>query len=241
VLPLDVRLSAYSDGYEFPRRQSQVPGEAGLIDVLRRPLGGEGRLVKRVFDAVLAACAIVVLSPLMLAAAIAIRLETRGPVLFRQLRHGYNHKPIEIWKFRSMRIETCDPDAREIVTRGDPRVTRVGRFIRKWSIDELPQLFNVLRGDLSLVGPRPHALDAVSSRHEAFESIVDGYAARHRVPPGVTGWAQIHGWRGEIDDPAQLKARFEHDLYYIENRSMALDLYVLAMTPLRLLNTRNAY
>lgn len=241
VLPLDVRLSAYSDGYEFPRRQSQAPGEAGLIDVLRRPLGGEGRLVKRAFDAVLAACAIVVLSPLMLATATAIRLESKGPVLFRQLRHGYNHKPIEIWKFRSMRIETCDPDAREIVTRGDSRVTRVGRFIRRWSIDELPQLFNVLRGDLSLVGPRPHALDAVSSRHEAFESIVDGYAARHRVPPGVTGWAQIHGWRGEIDDPAKLKARFEHDLYYIENRSMALDLYVLAMTPLRLLNTRNAY
>ena len=189
----------------------------------------------------LAALALAVLSPVMLAASVAIRLDGPGPVLFRQMRHGYNHRPVEIWKFRSMRIETCDPEARRVVTRDDPRVTGVGRFIRKWSIDELPQLFNVLRGDLSLVGPRPHALDAVSSRQQAFELIVDGYASRHRVPPGVTGWAQIHGWRGEIDDPEKLKARFEHDLYYIENRSLALDLYVLAMTPLRLLNTRDAY
>ena len=241
VLPLDVRLSAYSDGYEFPRRQAPAPGEAGIVGALRRPLGGEGRLAKRAFDIVLAALALAVLSPVMLAASVAIRLDGPGPVLFRQMRHGYNHRPVEIWKFRSMRIETCDPEARRVVTRDDPRVTGVGRFIRKWSIDELPQLFNVLRGDLSLVGPRPHALDAVSSRQQAFESIVDGYASRHRVPPGVTGWAQIHGWRGEIDDPEKLKARFEHDLYYIENRSLALDLYVLAMTPLRLLNTRDAY
>ena len=133
------------------------------------------------------------------------------------------------------------PTARKVVTKGDPRVTRVGRFIRKTSIDELPQLFNVLAGTLSLVGPRPHVLNAVSSRAQTFSEIVGGYSGRHRVPPGITGWAQINGWRGEIDDPEKLRQRFEHDLYYIENWSLKLDLYILAMTPLRLLRAENAY
>ena len=164
-----------------------------------------------------------------------------GPILFRQPRHGYNHRPVEVWKFRSMYAGDCDPAARRIVTRDDPRVTRVGRVIRRWSIDELPQLFNVLSGELSLVGPRPHALDAVSSRQESFEAIVDGYAARHKVRPGITGWAQVNGWRGEIDDPEALRRRVEHDLHYIENWSIWLDLRILAMTPLRLLDTRKAY
>ena len=140
-----------------------------------------------------------------------------------------------------MRAADCDPAARRIVTRDDPRVTRVGRVIRRWSIDELPQLFNVLTGDLSLVGPRPHALDAVSSRQQSFEAIVEGYAARHKVRPGITGWAQINGWRGEIDDPEALRRRVEHDLHYIENWSIWLDLRILALTPFRLLDTRNAY
>jgi lipopolysaccharide/colanic/teichoic acid biosynthesis glycosyltransferase len=192
-------------------------------------------------DVVGASLAILVFLPIMLATALAIRLETPGPILFRQPRHGYNHCPVEIWKFRSMLASECDPAARRIVTRGDPRVTRVGRVIRRWSIDELPQLFNVLAGDLSLVGPRPHALAAMSSRHEPFEALVDGYAARHKVRPGLTGWAQIHGWRGEIDDPAALRSRVEHDLHYIENWSVWLDLYVLAVTPLRLLDGRRAY
>jgi lipopolysaccharide/colanic/teichoic acid biosynthesis glycosyltransferase len=148
---------------------------------------------------------------------------------------------VDVWKFRSMHAADCDSAARRIVVRGDPRVTRVGRVIRRWSLDELPQLFNVLKGDLSLVGPRPHALAAVSSRQESFEAIVDGYAARHKVRPGITGWAQVHGWRGEIDDPEALRRRVEHDLYYIENWSVWLDLYVLVVTPLRLITTRNAY
>ena len=134
-----------------------------------------------------------------------------------------------------------DPLARQIVTKGDKRVTRVGRFIRKTSLDELPQLFNVLRGDLSLVGPRPHAVHAISSGNEAFVAIVDGYFGRHKVKPGITGWAQIKGWRGEIDQPDKLQKRFEHDLYYIENWSLLLDLYILAMTPISLLRTKSAY
>ncbi len=241
VLPLDVRLSAYSADYAFPRRRASGAAEGGLIDVMRRPLAGSGRIRKRAFDLVLAGVALLLLAPVMLAVALAIRLESRGPVIFRQMRHGYNHRSVEVWKFRSMYHESTDATARRVVTREDPRVTRVGRFIRKTSLDELPQLVNVLRGDLSLVGPRPHVLAAVSSRQQAFEEIVEGYAARHKVPPGVTGWAQIHGWRGEIDDPEKLQKRFEHDLYYIENWSIWLDFYVLAMTPLRLLDTRNAY
>ena len=237
VLPVDIRLSAYSSDFEFRRRGA----DAGFIPVLDRPLRGSGRAAKRAFDLVAASLALVALSPVMLATALAIRLETRGPVIFRQQRHGYNHQPVEVWKFRSMRHEAADPTARKVVTKGDPRVTRVGRFIRKTSIDELPKLFNVLAGALSLVGPRPHVVNALSSRAQTFSEIVGGYSGRHRVAPGVTGWAQINGSRGEIDEPEKLRQRFEHDLYYIENWSLKLDLYILAMTPLRLLRAENAY
>lgn len=241
VLPVDVRLSCYSANFTFPRRSGLSITEPGLIDVSDRPLSGGKRLAKRALDVALTSLVTLPLLPVMAVTAIAIRLDSPGPVIFKQYRDGYNHKPVEVWKFRSMYADQSDPKARNIVTKGDPRVTRVGRFIRKWSIDELPQLFNVLRGDLSLVGPRPHAVNAISSRQQAFEEIVDGYAARHRVPPGVTGWAQINGLRGEIDDPETLLRRVEHDLYYIENRSIWLDLYILAMTPLKLLDTKNAY
>ncbi len=126
------------------------------------------------------------------------------------------------------------------MTKGDPRVTRVGRFIRKTSLDELPQLFNVLAGSLSLVGPRPHALQAKAAE-QLYQDVVDGYFARHKVRPGLTGWAQINGWRGETDTEEKIKKRVEHDLYYIENWSVFLDLYILVMTPFALLNSENAY
>jgi Undecaprenyl-phosphate glucose phosphotransferase len=240
VLPVDVRLSDFSDDPAFQRRGGRFEGR-GLIGVMARPLRMRQRLVKRALDVAGALVAIVLLSPVLLVTAVAIRLDTRGPILFRQHRHGYNHRPVEVWKFRSMHVADCDPTARRVVTRGDARVTRVGRHIRRWSIDELPQLFNVLGGSLSLVGPRPHVLDAVSSRQESYEAIVDGYAARHKVRPGVTGWAQIHGWRGEIDDPTALRRRVEFDLHYIENWSIWLDLRILLLTPFRLLDGRNAY
>lgn len=240
VLPLDVRLSDFSTDAGF-RRRSSWDGPGGFIELVSRPLRSGQRAAKRALDIVGAAVAMTVFLPVMLVTALAIRLDSAGPILFRQPRHGYNHRPVEVWKFRSMVASECDPAARRIVTRGDTRVTRVGRVIRRWSIDELPQLFNVLAGDLSLVGPRPHALAAMSSRKEPFEALVDGYAARHRVRPGLTGWAQIHGWRGEIDDPSALRSRVEHDLYYIENWSIWLDLYILAVTPLRLLDARRAY
>lgn len=241
VLPLDIRISASSADCDFSRRWRQAPREAGMIHVMRRPLEGARRIAKRALDLVGAAAALVVLALPMLAVAVAIRLESRGKVIFKQKRHGYNHREVVVWKFRSMYAEQCDAAAVRVVTRGDPRVTRVGAFIRKTSLDELPQLFNVLAGSLSLVGPRPHALVGRASTDQTFEQIVDGYSGRHKVKPGITGWAQIHGWRGEIDDPEKLRRRFEHDLYYIENWSLWLDLKILLRTPLSLLNTRSAY
>lgn len=241
VLPLDIRLAAHAGELKFRPRTYSYVGSVPLIDVVDRPLADWDAIAKRALDIVAASAAIVLLSPLMAAAAIAVKLDSPGPVIFRQKRHGFNNQAVEIFKFRSLHHAMSDPEARQIVTRNDSRVTRVGAFIRKTSIDELPQLFNVLRGDLSIVGPRPHAIHAKSSRDETFTEIVDGYFGRHKVKPGITGWAQIHGWRGEIDEPEKLVKRFEFDLYYIENWSLLLDLYILAMTPISLFRTKAAY
>jgi lipopolysaccharide/colanic/teichoic acid biosynthesis glycosyltransferase len=177
----------------------------------------------------------------MAAVALAIKLDSKGPVLFRQRRYGFNNELIEVFKFRSMYVEASDANAAKLVSKGDPRVTRVGRFIRKTSLDELPQLFNVVfSGNLSLVGPRPHALQA-KAEHRLYEEAVDGYFARHRVKPGITGWAQVNGWRGETDTKDKIQRRVEHDLYYIENWSLLFDVYILMRTPFSLLNTEQAY
>jgi exopolysaccharide biosynthesis polyprenyl glycosylphosphotransferase len=184
--------------------------------------------------------ALVLLAPLMALVALAIRLESRGPVLFRQKRYGFNNELIEIYKFRSMYTGMADAEASRLVTRDDPRVTRVGRFIRRTSLDELPQLFNVVRGDLSLVGPRPHALKA-KAVGRCYDDAVEDYFVRHKVKPGITGWAQINGWRGETDTQEKIEKRVEHDLYYIDNWTIFLDLYILARTPFALLATENAY
>jgi lipopolysaccharide/colanic/teichoic acid biosynthesis glycosyltransferase len=162
-------------------------------------------------------------------------------VLFKQKRYGFNNDLIEVYKFRSMYVDHSDATAAKLVTKGDPRVTRVGRFIRKTSLDELPQLFNVVfKGNLSLVGPRPHAVNAKAETRR-YDEAVDGYFARHRVKPGITGWAQINGWRGETDTHEKIQKRVEHDLYYIENWSVLLDLYIFLRTPFALLKTENAY
>lgn len=248
VLPQQVHLSSFTSDFSFrdsraseaaKRNASQAFGE--LIPAAKGTFGAERRLTKRVFDILISSVAIVLLSPVLLITALAVRWDSPGPILFRQTRHGFSDRPIKVLKFRSMYDDQCDPHARKVVGRGDPRVTKVGRIIRKSSIDELPQLFNVLSGSLSLVGPRPHAVNAVSSDMDRFARIVDGYSARHRLPPGITGWAQINGWRGEIDDPEKLRNRFAHDLYYIENWSIWMDLKILFKTPLSLFNTQSAY
>ncbi|MBB3998248.1 undecaprenyl-phosphate glucose phosphotransferase [Aureimonas pseudogalii] len=241
VLPLDIRVSALSADMRFRPRTVSYEGEVPLLDVLHRPLADWDLVAKRMLDLAVGSLALILLSPMMLATALAIKLDSPGPVFFRQKRHGYNNQIINVWKFRSLRHEMADPTARKLVTKDDPRVTRIGRFIRRTSIDELPQLFNVMTGELSLVGPRPHAVHARSSADETFTDIVEGYFGRHKVKPGITGWAQIKGWRGEIDHDMKLQKRFEHDLYYIENWSLLLDILILIRTPRSLLKSEGAY
>jgi exopolysaccharide biosynthesis polyprenyl glycosylphosphotransferase len=240
-LPIDVRLAAHANRIRFRPRSYSYLGAAPMLDVFDKPLGDRDVLVKMVFDKMIGVLALIAISPVLLLTALAIRLDSRGPILFKQKRYGFNNELVEVYKFRSMYVDKLDATASKLVTRDDPRVTRVGRFIRKTSIDELPQLFNVvLRGDLSLVGPRPHAIHAKAADRQ-YDEVVEGYFARHRVKPGITGWAQIHGWRGETDTQEKIQARVDHDLYYIENWSLWLDLYILAVTPLSLVKTQNAY
>ena len=240
VLPVDIRLAAHTSKLRFAPRAYSYIGALPFIDLADRPLADWNTVQKWLFDRVIGILALIVVSPLMLATAIAIKLGSRGPVLFRQKRYGFNNELIEVWKFRSMYVEQSDRDAVKLVTKDDPRVTQVGRCIRKTSLDELPQLFNVLSGQLSLVGPRPHALQAKAA-DQLYQDVVDGYFARHRVKPGVTGWAQINGWRGETDTAEKIQKRVEHDLYYIENWSVLFDLYILLRTPFALLKADNAY
>jgi lipopolysaccharide/colanic/teichoic acid biosynthesis glycosyltransferase len=177
----------------------------------------------------------------MVLTALAIKLDSKGSILFRQKRYGFNNELIEVFKFRSMYTDQSDIKADKLVTKNDPRVTRVGRFIRKTSLDELPQLFNVVfKGNLSLVGPRPHAVNAKAD-NRLYDHVVDGYFARHKVKPGITGWAQINGWRGETDTEEKIQQRVQHDLFYIENWSILLDFYILVVTPFALMKTENAY
>ena len=215
-------------------------GAAQMLSVFDKPVAAWDGILKRSLDVMLAITALSVLWPVMLLTALAIRLDSSGPVIFRQRRFGFNNQIIDVLKFRSMYVDQSDADARKVVTRHDARVTRVGRIIRKTSIDELPQLFNVLRGELSLVGPRPHAINA-HTQDRLWDEVIEGYFGRHRVKPGITGWAQINGFRGEVDTDNKIRRRVEHDLYYIENWSLLFDLYIIAMTPLRLFDTRNAY
>lgn len=240
VLPVDVRLSAHATNMRLRPRAYSYIGSVPMLDILDKPINDWDAIAKRLFDIVFSLLGIVLFSPIMLATAIAIKLDSKGPVIFKQKRHGFNNEVINVWKFRSMYSDQCDPTAKLAVTKNDSRVTRVGRFIRKTSIDELPQFFNALGGSLSLVGPRPHAVSA-NSNNVLYNDVVDGYFARHKVKPGVTGWAQINGWRGEIDKAEKIVMRTEYDLSYIENWSLWFDLKILFLTPIRLLNTENAY
>jgi Undecaprenyl-phosphate glucose phosphotransferase len=241
VLPVDIRLAAHSNKLRFRPRTYSYLGDVPMLDMLDKPITDWDVVMKWLFDRLFGGVLLVLASPLMLLTAIAIRLDSRGPVLFRQKRYGFNNELIEVYKFRSMHVDQCDATASQLVRKGDPRVTRVGAFIRKTSIDELPQLFNVVfKGNLSLVGPRPHAVHA-KAENRRYDEAVDGYFARHRVKPGITGWAQICGWRGETDTQEKIQRRVEHDLFYIENWSVLFDLRILARTPLALARTENAY
>jgi Undecaprenyl-phosphate glucose phosphotransferase len=241
VLPVDIRLAAHSNKLRFRPRAYSYIGNVPVLDVFDKPITDWDVVMKWLFDKIVGGLILIAASPLMLITAIAIKLDSRGPVFFKQKRYGFNNELIEVYKFRSMYVDQCDATASKLVQKGDPRVTRVGAFIRKTSIDELPQLFNVVfKGNLSLVGPRPHAVHA-KAENRLYDEAVDGYFARHRVKPGITGWAQISGWRGETDTHEKIQRRVEHDLYYIENWSVLFDLFILAKTPLALARTEHAY
>lgn len=241
VLPVDIRLAAHTTKLRFRPRAYSYIGNVPFIDIFDKPLADWDFVLKWFFDKVIASLALFFLFPVMVGVALAVKFTSKGPVLFKQKRYGFNNELIEVYKFRSMFTDMSDATASKLVTKDDPRVTPVGRFIRKTSLDELPQLFNVLKGELSLVGPRPHALQAKAASQN-YDDVVDGYFARHRVKPGITGWAQIHGWRGETDTEEKIKKRVEFDLYYIENWSIFLDLYILIKTPFCLVfDSENAY
>ena len=230
----------------FRQATQPLPFRAGAAVVPARPSLAASQaslLAKTLCDRLVALMAVVLLLPLLLLIAVAIRLDSPGPVVFRQRRHGRGHQEFLVFKFRTM---TWTPDAssrdgRVQTRRGDCRVTRVGDFLRKTSLDELPQLFNVLNGSMSLVGPRPHPV-AMQTEDQLCEEAIPDYALRHRVKPGITGWAQVNGHRGATATIGQLRCRVEHDLYYIEHRSFLFDLRILLLTPIRILfNRDNAF
>ena len=241
VLPVDIHLSAHASELRFRPRYYSNLAQTPTLPMFEKPITDWDMVMKWAFDRVVGMILLVIAAPLMAVVALAIKLDSKGPIFFRQQRFGFNNEKIGVLKFRSLYHDCADPRASKVVTKNDPRVTRVGRFIRKTSLDELPQLLNVVfRGNLSLVGPRPHAVQG-KLQNRLFDETVDGYFARHRVKPGITGWAQINGWRGEIDNETKIQKRVEFDLYYIENWSMLFDLYILWRTPLALLKTENAY
>jgi Undecaprenyl-phosphate glucose phosphotransferase len=211
-------------------------GSVVTMQVLRPPLSHLQQVAKRVFDVVVAAAALVMLAPLLTLVAIAIKLDSAGPVLFRQTRHGFNNETIDVFKFRSMTgLENGDHFVQAV--RNDPRITRVGAILRRTNIDELPQLINVLRGEMSIVGPRPHA----TAHNKLFEGKISVFSRRHVVKPGITGWAQVNGYRGATQTLEQMRRRVEHDLYYIDNWSFRFDLRILIMTLFSKSAYTNAY
>ena len=230
-----VSIHVVPDLLQFMVLRSRVEDLDGLptINLSETPLEGWSRFVKRAFDLAVAALALIVLSPVMLLIALLIWLDDRGPVFYKQVRMGLDGKPFEIYKFRSMRVAAEAETGAVWADRDDPRRTRIGSFIRAWSLDELPQLLNVIAGDMSVVGPRPERPQFV----EQFRAEFPEYMLRHKVRAGMTGWAQVHGWRGNTS----IRMRIEHDLYYIENWSLMLDVKILFMTVIHGLRHENAY
>jgi putative colanic acid biosynthesis UDP-glucose lipid carrier transferase len=208
-----------------------------MVPVWHRPLAGLPTVLKRAIDVCASAILLVFLLPLIVVVAALIKLDSRGPVLFQQQRFGLGQQPFNLYKFRSMRCDAASDPSGPQARRHDPRVTRIGRFLRRTSLDELPQLLNVLRGDMSLVGPRPHPIPF----DREYAELIEGYSARYHVKPGITGWAQVHGWRGETETLEKMRRRVEFDIYYINHWSLLLDLRILFRTLLVVPGQRNAY
>jgi Undecaprenyl-phosphate glucose phosphotransferase len=207
------------------------------INLVASPLPPHALVQKEIFDRVFAAVALIALAPLLTIVAIAVKLSSHGPVFFRQYRKGADGRVFRIYKFRTMRQHVEQSGVVTQATKGDPRVTRVGAFLRRTSLDELPQFINVLRGEMSVVGPRPHAIE----HDELYQEVVNGYIHRYRIKPGITGWAQVNGFRGETDRIEKMEKRVEHDLYYLRNWSFALDMRIVVATVAKGLMGSNAY
>ena len=240
VTPVRIRLAPDLASFAFAHRPLVMLGDLPALTLFERPLSGFDHLVKRWEDIILGTLILILVAPVMIAVAIAVKLSSEGPIFFRQDREGFNNSHFRIYKFRSMRVEKCETDRITQATRNDDRITKVGRFIRRTSLDELPQLFNVLAGEMSLVGPRPHA-PSTRAGERMFHEIIESYAARHNVKPGITGWAQVSGWRGETETEEKLLKRLEYDLHYIENWSLPLDIYILIKTAATAMFSKMAY
>lgn len=211
-------------------------GEIPVVAVCETPFTGANGMIKRMSDIVLSAIILLLISPLLLVIATSIALSSPGPVIFKQRRYGLNGEQIRVWKFRTMTV--CeDGDVVQQAHKDDSRITPVGAFLRKTSLDELPQFFNVLQGSMSIVGPRPHAV----AHNELYRNMIKGYMVRHKVKPGITGWAQVNGWRGETDSLEKMKGRIDYDLAYLRNWSLRLDLYIIAKTIAVVLKDKHAY
>lgn len=239
-LPFEILVSVELSERTFPILSLRHLGDLAMLEVSSRPIKHWGAVSKWIEDKLLCLLLIVLTGPLMLIISVLVKWDSPGPVLFAQERHGFNNKIINVLKFRTMYIGVEDRSGGRRTVRNDPRVTRVGRLLRALSLDELPQLFNVLKGEMSLVGPRPHAI-AMKVGDSRYSDAVAEYAQRHRVKPGITGWAQINGLRGEINSLEKGCARVQYDLHYIERWSLWLDLKILALTLPAVLSRRNAF
>ena len=237
TVPINVKLCPNYGGWSLPARGFDSIAGIPMLAVHERPIAGWSLVLKEVEDRIIAAVLLVLLLPVLALIALAIKLDSPGPVLFRQKRYGFNNNPITVFKFRTMFVAPEDERHVPQARRNDPRVTRIGAFLRRSSLDELPQLLNVLNGEMSLVGPRPHAV----AHNEHYSKIIDDYLSRHRVKPGITGWAQVNGYRGETDTPDKMRRRVQYDLFYIDNWSLFFDLKILLLTPFVGFVNRNAY
>jgi Undecaprenyl-phosphate glucose phosphotransferase len=240
ALAIDVLLCPA--GVAFPAASSQCTSlnELPFYTLAERPLRPWSVIVKRGEDLLLGSLALVLLAPLMAFVALAVKLDSPGPVLFQQRRHGFNNREIDVYKFRTMRVDMADASGGMQARRGDARITRLGSVLRRTSLDELPQLLNVLKGDMSLVGPRPHPI-GMRTQDRLCHEIIENYVHRHRVKPGITGWAQVNGYRGATRDADHLVKRVEFDLFYIQNWSLLFDIKIMLKTVSSLITTENAF
>ena len=222
--------------YQLLHSRSDVIMGIPTISIYDSPLDGSNAIIKRIEDIVLSTIILILISPVLIGLALAVKFTSKGPVFFKQNRYGIDGKPIKVWKFRSMNVMEDGAKVTQ-ATKNDSRFTPIGQFIRKTSLDELPQFINVLQGQMSIVGPRPHAV----AHNEEYRKLVDGYMLRHKVKPGITGWAQINGWRGETDTLDKMEKRIEFDLEYIRNWSLFFDLKIVFLTIFKGFINKNAY